>query len=58
MDLLLERQRILEEKVTRIEQEFYGGLSIITEQDFVEVYNISIIIKYFRNTPKYLKNLL
>jgi hypothetical protein len=37
VDLILEMQTVLEDKVTRIENELLGAQSLIKEQDFVAV---------------------
>ena len=37
VDLLLERQKIFEDKVTNLEIELRGENNLITEQDFIEV---------------------
>jgi len=50
MDLLLEWQKILEDKVTRLENELHINHSMITEHDFVEVYNFLCFFRVLRNT--------
>lgn len=37
VDQLLERQKNLEDKVTRLENEIHASQHLITEQDFIEV---------------------
>ena len=39
MDQLLERQKIVEDKVTRLENEIHASQHFITEQEFIEVSN-------------------
>jgi len=52
VDLLLERQKILEDKVTNLEIELRGENNLITEQDFIEVQNILPCCETRRNIIK------
>ena len=54
VDLLLERQKILEDKVTNLEIELRGENNLITEQDFIEVQNILLCCKTLCNILKIL----
>ena len=44
VDLVLDRQKVLEDKIIDLENEFHSNRSVENEKDFVEVSNI---LKYF-----------
>jgi hypothetical protein len=44
VDRVLERQKILEEKINQLEHEMHSNSNAVTEKDFVEV---NIYSKYF-----------
>jgi cell division protein FtsB len=48
IDQLIERQKIMEDKVTRLENEIHASQSLITEKDFVEVFSFRSISNVFK----------
>lgn len=56
IDQLLERQKIIEDKVTRLENEIHASQHLITEHDFIEVRFIFNISEGFQKFIFYLNS--